>query len=142
MAPGEAVEPQVTSRRPHLAGRVLVVDDEQLVGEFMGELLSGWGIDVTVQHSPADAEAWFAGDPARVDLVVTDQTMPRMTGLELARRMRAVRSDLPIILYTGYADEIGEDELARAGVGALLRKPVEPAALFELLQRHLAQALP
>ncbi len=124
-------------RRPRLAGRVLVVDDEQMVGEFMGELLSGWGIDATVQHNPAEAEAWFARDPMRVDLVVTDQTMPRISGLELARRMNALRPDLPIVLYTGCADEISDDELARGGVGTLLRKPVEPSALFELLRRHL-----
>ena len=86
---------------------------------------------------PAEAEAWFARDPMRVDLVVTDQTMPRISGLELARRMNALRPDLPIVLYTGYADEITDAELAGGGVGTLLRKPVEPSALFELLRRHL-----
>jgi CheY-like chemotaxis protein len=136
-APGNSVDVDAKPRRPHLSGRVLVVDDEQMVGEFMGELLSGWGIDATVLHSPGDAEAWFLRDPTRVDLVVTDQTMPKTSGLELARRMSALRPNLPIILYTGYADEITEAELSGGGVDALLRKPIEPSALFELLRRHL-----
>jgi PAS domain S-box-containing protein len=125
------------SNRPQLTGRVLVVDDEQMVGEFMGELLSGWGLDVTVERQPLAAQTWFARDPSRIDVVVTDQTMPKMTGLELARRMRQVRADLPVILYTGYADEITAADLAAAGVAALLRKPVEPGALFQQLERHL-----
>ena len=136
-APGNRVDVDTRVRRPRLSGRVLVVDDEQMVGEFMGELLSGWGLDVTVLHSPSEAEAWFVRDPTRVDLVVTDQTMPKTSGLELARRMSALRSDLPIILYTGYADEITEAELSGGGVGALLRKPVEPSPLFELLRHYL-----
>jgi PAS domain S-box-containing protein len=135
--PGEGVAREPPPRRPRLAGRVLVVDDEQMVAEFMGELLSGWGCDVVVRNDAADAEAWLARDPARVDLVVTDQTMPKLSGIELARRLRTLRGNLPIILYTGNADAIGEDERARAGVAALVRKPVEPAALFELLRRHL-----
>jgi CheY-like chemotaxis protein len=108
-----------------------------MVAEFMGELLSGWGCNVVVRNDPADAEAWLARDPARVDLVVTDQTMPKLSGIELARRLRALRGDLPIILYTGNADAIGEDERARAGVDALVRKPVEPSALYELVRCHL-----
>jgi PAS domain S-box-containing protein len=138
---GDAVDGAgALSRRPQLHGRVLVVDDEQMVGEFMSDLLSGWGLDVTVERHPLQAESWFARDPSRVDVVVTDQTMPKLTGLELARRLRAVRADLPVILYTGYADEIAPTDIAATGVAALLRKPIEPAALFQHLQRHLRTA--
>jgi PAS domain S-box-containing protein len=119
--------------RQTLEGRVLLVDDEQMVGEFMAELLGGWGLDVTVYRSPVEAARWLAEDPARVDLVLTDQTMPKMTGLELAASVGAMRPGMPVILYSGYAENLSEDDLARCGVRALLAKPVEPEPLFAAL---------
>jgi PAS domain S-box-containing protein len=124
-------------RALRLAGRVLVVDDEEMVGEFMGELLQSWGLHVTVKHSPLDAQKALAEDPARFDLVVTDQSMPKLTGLELARRLLELRPGLPVVLYTGYSDTLTPDELKRCGVRALVRKPVEPATLFSVLRAHL-----
>jgi CheY-like chemotaxis protein len=64
--------------------------------------------------------------------------MPGTTGLELACQLRALRADLPIILYSGYTDLIDEDTLRRCGVAALVRKPVDPSALRALIARHLA----
>jgi PAS domain S-box-containing protein len=123
--------------RHTLEGRVLLVDDEQMVGEFMAELLGGWGLEVKVYRNPVEAERWLAGDPARVDLVLTDQTMPKMTGLELAARVGAMRPGMPVILYSGYAENLREDDLARCGVRALLAKPVEPEPLFAALAEAL-----
>jgi len=136
----EPAAPQGARARPlrhALAGRVLLVDDEQMVGEFMAELLGGWGLEVIVRRDPVEAEHWLAEDPARVDLVLTDQTMPKMTGLELARRAAALRAALPVILYSGYAENIGAEQLARSGVRALLRKPVEPEPLYAALAEAL-----
>jgi PAS domain S-box-containing protein len=132
-APGAARKPL----RQALEGRVLLVDDEQMVVDFMAELLGGWGLEVTVHRNPAEAEAWLASDPARIDVLLTDQTMPKMTGLELARRAGALRAGLPVILYSGFAENIGADQLARSGVRALLRKPVEPGPLFAALAEAL-----
>jgi CheY-like chemotaxis protein len=132
-------------RRPasRLSGRVLVVDDEQMVGEFMGDLLAGWGLEVTVSSSAVEARELFARDPARFDLVLTDQTMPRLTGLELARSMLALRPDAPIVLYTGYSDDLSAEHIHQAGLRAMVRKPVDPATLFGVLRSHLpAQAQP
>jgi PAS domain S-box-containing protein len=123
--------------RQRLEGRVLLVDDEQMVGEFMAELLGGWGLEVTVYRNPVEAERWLAEDPARVDLVLTDQTMPKMTGLELAACVGALRPGMPVILYSGYAENLREDDLARCGVRALLAKPVEPEPLFTALAEAL-----
>jgi PAS domain S-box-containing protein len=119
------------------SGRVLVVDDERMVGEYMEELLTGWGLDVTVKADPDEAEAWYAHDPGRVDLVITDQTMPHRTGLALARRLTLDRPELPVLLYTGYDENLTPDALASAGVVAVLRKPVELGALRALLAQHL-----
>jgi nitrogen-specific signal transduction histidine kinase/CheY-like chemotaxis protein len=127
-------------RAPPMSGRVLVVDDEAMAGEFMSELLASRGLDVTLQSDPLEALRWFSEDPDRVDLVLTDLTMPRMTGLELAQRLTTDRPELPVVLYTGYSEDIGPGELRRHGVAALLKKPVEPASLVALLRTHLSQA--
>ncbi len=126
--------------KPRLSGRVLVVDDEDMILELIGEVLSGWGIEVTLKASGVEAKHAFAAEPQRYDLVLTDHTMPRITGLELARQIRGIRPGTPVILYTGYGEDIGEDDLAAAGVRALARKPVEPAELFALLKTHLIQS--
>jgi PAS domain S-box-containing protein len=123
-----------------LGGRVLVVDDEEMVGEFIAELLESWGIDVTVCNSALEAKARFDGDPARFDLVLTDQTMPKLTGLELARMLVLSRPDLPVVLYTGFSDNLDAEQVRSAGVQALIRKPVDPAALFAVLRSHLPAA--
>jgi len=123
--------------RPQLAGRVLVVDDEEMVGDFMAEMLSNWGLDVTVKRSPIEAEVWYSHDPRRVDLVITDQTMPRLTGVELAQRLTGIRPELPVILYTGFGDAVTDEAMARSGVCALLRKPVDTERLLALLRAHL-----
>jgi CheY-like chemotaxis protein len=119
---------------------VLVVDDEQMVGEFMGDLLTGWGLEVTVSSSAVEARELFARDPGRFDLVLTDQTMPRLTGLELARSLLALRPDAPIVLYTGYSDDLSAEHIHQAGLRALVRKPVDPATLFGVLRSHLPPA--
>ena len=124
--------------RPRLSGHVLVVDDEQVVGNFMAELLQGWGLEVTVQRSAPEAAAWLERRGAGVDVVVTDQTMPRMTGLELARRVTSQHPRIPVLLYTGYAENLDDRLLAGAGVRALLRKPVEPDQLYLELREALA----
>jgi PAS domain S-box-containing protein len=134
-APGAA---RTSRPRPQLSGRVLLVEDEPLVAEFMGELLRGWGLDVAAFGNPVEALAAAERDAARFDLVLTDHTMPRITGLDLACRMRTLRADLPVILYSGYTDLIDPDRLAACGVTALLRKPVEQEALLALLGEHLS----
>ena len=137
----EAAEPAGTSsaggRRRRLVGRILVVDDEPMVADYLGELLAGYGLAVTVKLHPDDAEAWYAADPERVDLVITDQTMPRRTGIELARRLTLQRPELPVLLHTGYGEDLAPDVLARSGVTALLRKPVDPGEMLALVERHL-----
>jgi PAS domain S-box-containing protein len=143
-APGAAASRTGSRPRPRrrkLSGRVLVVDDEPMVATFMAELLQGWGVDVTVKSSGHEAAEWLEHNGNAVDIVLTDQTMPKMTGLELARRIRSTRPSLPVFLYSGYAENIDDAELSSAGVGALLRKPVEPSLLFEKLQLALREMM-
>jgi len=126
-------QPKARIVKSALRGRVLVVDDESAVGGFMRELLESWGLDAVHVTSPALAKEAFAG----YDLVITDQTMPGITGFELARELIARRPGLPVILYTGHGDRITQRDVEAAGIRALLHKPVEPDLLYGLLKTHL-----
>ena len=119
-----------------LAGHVLLVEDEAMVAAFMAELLGGWGFEVTHCGDPLEVEARLAC--GSFDVVLTDQTMPGRTGIELAACCRAQHPDLPVLLYSGFGDGIDAAELKRSGVRALLRKPVEPEALRAALAEALA----
>jgi two-component system, NtrC family, sensor kinase len=105
----------------------------------MGDLLECWGLEVTVSTSPTEAAALFCEDARRFDLVITDQVMPRKTGVELARELLAIRPDLPVILYTGYSADARRG-IENVGLRAVVSKPVDPHALFGLLQTHLPHA--
>src|SRR6185369_2235680 len=119
--------------------RVLVVDDEQTIREFMSDLLGGWGLEVDTLADGAAARDAIATDPQQFDLVITDQTMPQLTGLALAKLISRLRPGLPVILYTGYAEDLSPKQLKEAGVVSLVRKPIEPAQFFPLLAAHLKQ---
>jgi len=138
-APIPAASERIRGPRPELWGTVLVVDDEAAVGEFMRELLVTWGLDATYLPSPLAALELVSAQPDRFDVVVTDQAMPRMTGLELARALRERRADLPVVLYTGYGHGIAPTDVQAAGVRAMLAKPVDPAALESVLSGILGR---
>jgi CheY-like chemotaxis protein len=123
--------------RPALSGSVLIVDDESVVGEFMRELLETWGIDASFIAGPQAALELVSEAPARFDAVITDQAMPHMTGLQLARALHGLRGDLPVLVYSGYGDGLAGEDLEAAGVRTVLRKPVEPAALEAALRAVL-----
>ncbi len=110
---------------PSFSGRVLVVDDDEVAGGFMGDLLETWGLTADVFHDSREALQRFITDPDGFDFAVLDQTMPHMKGVELARALRERRRDFPVILYTGYSEGISQAELSATGISALIRKPVE-----------------
>jgi PAS domain S-box-containing protein len=117
-----------------IEGRVLLVDDEPAVSEFMQDLLEGWGLTVSVFNSSVDACMKFSDDPDRFDLVIIDQTMPKMTGLDVAQHLLKLRPGLPVILYTGYSDEISDEQVSQLGIRALVNKPVDTARLYDLVR--------
>jgi acetyl-CoA synthetase len=119
-------------------GRVLVVDDEQSVAEFMSELLRTWGLEVDAVHGAEEALSMLESDPGAYDLVITDQSMPRMSGIQLADRIAHLSPAAPVVLYTGTADDIARHELEAARVKELVRKPLEPFELRVIVARIIS----
>ncbi|MGE5844188.1 MAG: PAS domain S-box protein, partial [Syntrophaceae bacterium] len=103
---------------------VLFVDDEGHLVEVMGQVLSALGYRVTTVRESRNALRMFRENPDGFDLVITDMTMPDMTGAELAREILRLRPDTPIILCTGYSELIGEEEALKMGIRRFLMKPL------------------
>jgi two-component system cell cycle sensor histidine kinase/response regulator CckA len=121
-------------------GRVLLVDDEPAVSEFMQDMLENWGLEVSVFNNSVEACGRFSEDPEQFDLVILDQTMPRMTGLEVAEQLLKLRPGLPVILYTGYSMELSGDKVSRLGIRAVVNKPVDTTRLHNLVTRLLSES--
>ncbi|MBF0480426.1 MAG: response regulator [Desulfovibrionaceae bacterium] len=122
---------------PSGQGRVLAVDDEKTLLEMTRDMLTSLGYTVTAVSSPAEALKLFAANPAAFDAVLTDQTMPGMSGAELAREMLALRPEIPIVMSTGYSETINPEKAAGLGIREYLLKPVLKRALAEAMARAL-----
>ncbi len=112
---------------------VLVVDDQPLVRDTLARLVESLGSTVLTASDGAEALAILAANPA-IDLVLSDVTMPGFSGLELARRVRALAPKVRVVLCTGFADAIDESAVREVGAEALLAKPVRRARLAETLR--------
>jgi CheY-like chemotaxis protein len=110
-------------------GRILFVDDEESLVEIGKEMLEDLGYTVTGSVSSAKALALFTSDPDAFDLVITDQTMPDFTGLDLAREFAFIRPDVPVILVTGFSHLVDAGRARQAGIRAFLMKPLPKGEL-------------
>jgi CheY-like chemotaxis protein len=97
---------------------------------------------VTTATDPRQALEAFTTAPRSFDAVLTDLSMPHLSGTELGRRMLDLRPDTPIVLFSGYSAELSPDEARAAGFRAVLNKPMTLAVLAESLHRALADAAP
>jgi signal transduction histidine kinase/CheY-like chemotaxis protein len=128
---------ELQPRRSRLRGRVLIVDDEQSVAEFMRELLDSWVLEASVAGEPEAALAMIQVNAEAYDLVITDQTMPRMSGLQLAEEISRMKAAPPVVLFTGYADAIDPARLSAAGVKGLVHKPLDLGELRTVIAGYL-----
>ena len=126
---------------PVLSGteRILVVDDEEAIARSMSQSLRRFGYEVDACASSLEARDRIWNDPKRYDVVITDQTMPRLTGMQLARDLLSMYPELPIILCTGYSDLVDECKSKAAGIRAFLTKPFQPEVLAQAI-RHVLDA--
>ncbi len=118
-------------------GNILVVDDEEILVGMLMMMLSRLGYEVTARVRSADALEVFKSRPETYDLVITDQTMPHMTGIELAGEILKIRKDTPIILCSGFAEEIDESAAKTAGIKECIAKPVAFRQLAETISKIL-----
>jgi PAS domain S-box-containing protein len=117
------LEPLVEKSIVRGSGRILFVDDEPSIAAIYQKALSRLGYQVTVETSSLQALARFKTAPGEYDLLVTDYTMPEMTGLQLAAEIRRLHSQIPMILCTGYSEETSPEKLREYGIASLLMKP-------------------
>jgi CheY-like chemotaxis protein len=102
---------------------ILFIDDEEIIVDLGGQVMKKLGYTVTGMTSGSEALALFRRNPARFDLVITDQTMPGLTGLELAGLLRKARADIPVILCTGYSQSVDAGAAEEVGISAVIMKP-------------------
>jgi PAS domain S-box-containing protein len=122
---------------PHGHARILLVDDEASVAQVGQRLLTHLGYEVVTYTSSLEALEAFRVAPERFDLLITDHTMPQMTGEALARAVRQIRPTMPRILCTGFSEIMDADRARALGIEALLMKPWEIRVLAETLRRVL-----
>ncbi len=116
-----------------------MVDDQADLGDFYGDLLRMHGYRVTVMTDSRTALSLFKGKPDEFALVLTDQTMPGMTGLDLLGAVRDIRPGFPVILSSGFSEDVDEARAAAMGV-RYLAKPVRAGSLIQAVGELLTPA--
>jgi PAS domain S-box-containing protein len=109
---------------PHGTETILFVDDERLLLEIGKELLESLGYRVETRASSIDAFEAFRVNPAKYNLIVSDMTMPKMSGEQLAVKIKAIKPNAPIILCTGFSTRLNSEKLMKIGIAKVLMKPV------------------
>lgn len=117
--------------------RILYIDDEKILAEMSKTMLERLGYRVTVETNSIEALRIIQSQPDRFDLVITDQTMPGMTGIDLARRILQIRPKLPIILCTGFSNLISEEKARMCGIKGFAMKPLAKKDLATLIRKVL-----
>ncbi|MDM8525891.1 response regulator [Desulfococcaceae bacterium HSG8] len=122
---------------PRGTERILFVDDEEPIVNVIKQSLERIGYSVTGLTSPADALELFRSNPEQFDIVITDTTMPRLMGDELARELMKIRPDIPIIICTGFNQRITEEKVKAMGIQALVMKPVRSSQMAGMIRKVL-----
>jgi PAS domain S-box-containing protein len=129
--------PYEPERLPRGTERVLFVDDEAPIAELGRQALERLGYSVTTRYSSVDALALFRSRPHQFDLVITDMTMPNMTGDRLAVELMKIRPDIPVVVCTGFSKQISEVTAKEIGIKALAYKPMVRSDLAKIARRAL-----
>lgn len=122
---------------PHGRGHILFVDDEEQIVHSNRQMLERLGYEVTGMSSSLAALAAFRARPGEYHLVITDLTMPRLTGLELTQEIRQIRPDVPVVLCTGFSERATPELIRELEINAFLTKPVTSREMAQLLYKIL-----
>ncbi|MCP3874801.1 MAG: PAS domain S-box protein [Desulfobacteraceae bacterium] len=109
---------------PHGTESILFIDDEESIVNMTGKILERLGYQLETQLNPVEALKLFKAKPESFDLVITDMTMPQMTGVNLAEKLKAIKSDIPVIICTGHSAVIDEQKANQIGIDGFVMKPV------------------
>jgi len=135
---GAAAKEEVSPSLPGGKGEsILFVDDEKSLVDIGRQILTRLGYKVTAADGSLKALDYFRKEPEKFDILVTDYTMPDMTGIELAEEFRKIRPDIPVILCTGFYDKINKEKILERGINDLIAKPVTIKILAESIKRIL-----
>jgi CheY-like chemotaxis protein len=117
--------------------RLLFVDDEKAAVDAIQPMLETLGYKVTARTSSIEALEAFRNKPDGFDLVITDMTMPNMTGKELAKELMTIRPDIPIIMCTGFSEQIDENKVKVMGISAFAMKPIVMSQMANTIREVL-----
>ena len=123
-----------------MKARILLVDDEAQIVELGKQIMKRLGYRVTSLTNSTKALEMFRENPQNFDLIITDQTMPNMTGAELATEVLKRRPALPVILCTGFSEALSPEAAADIGIRHYLQKPVSLKALARTVRLVLNEA--
>lgn len=137
VAPPEVVDRFECSTQTISKLMIMVVDDDRDIADMCREGLETLGYEVVVRYSGVDALNYFKQNPGRVNLMVTDQTMPHMTGIDLRRKLMVMEPDLPVILCSGYSGDFNKKKEEGAGIRRFLMKPFTIWELSKTIQEVL-----
>jgi two-component system, cell cycle sensor histidine kinase and response regulator CckA len=131
--PAEKKEYQASGGRES----ILLVDDEKDITDVQAEILKRLGYHVTATNRADDAVALFTEHPEQFDLVITDMTMPKMTGLQLSEKLRQIHPEIGIIICSGYQENASEKSLQALKINAFVQKPVIMSDLAKMVRKVL-----
>ena len=117
--------------------QILFIDDEEFIVDMNREMLENLGYKVITSQKSTEALNIFQKEPDKFDIIITDQTMPNITGLELSIQALKIRPDIPIILCTGFSNIINEEKAKAHGIKGFLNKPVSIINLSKLIRELL-----
>lgn len=120
-------------------GKVLVIDDDPVLVQLVEEMLDIMGYKSVSSISSKEGLQRFKDAPKDFDLIITDMTMPEMNGDMLAREIISIRKNIPIILCTGFNEQINEEEAKKIGICEFILKPVNMKTLSETIQRAICK---
>ena len=131
------IEFETINKLPFGTESILLVDDEKAIANTTGQMLERLGYTVQTKTDPVEALELFKAKPDRFDLVITDMTMPNMTGVNLSEKLKAVRFDIPVIICTGYSSLIDEEKAEELGITAYVMKPIVMSDIAQIVRKVL-----
>jgi CheY-like chemotaxis protein len=120
--------------------RIFLVDDEITLAEMGKLMLEKLGYRVTVKTNSIEALEYFRGNHHNFDILITDMTMPGITGLQLAREIHRIKAGIPVVLCTGFSEEINEENFKSRGISAFVMKPIVREQIARVIREVLDQA--